>query len=71
LKARKDIPSNQKEIVIDQIVRGSNLKDFVKSTHLFGLAVKDLSAVIMDVIKLLNAQKKIYFATRYHDPYKT
>jgi DNA-binding transcriptional ArsR family regulator len=71
LKARKDFPPHQKEVVIDQIVKGSNLKDFVNSTHLFGFAViKDFSGVIMEVLKLLeNAQKEIYFATRYHDPY--
>jgi hypothetical protein len=71
LKARKDFPSHQKELVIDEIIRGSNLKNIVNSTHLFGFAViKDFNSLIIEVMKLLeNAQKEIYFATRYHDPY--
>lgn len=71
LKARKDFPSYQKEMVIDEIVRGGNLKDLVNSTHLFGFAViKDFRGLIIEVMKLLeNAQNEIYFATRYHDPY--
>jgi hypothetical protein len=71
LKARKDFPSHQKEIVIDEIIRGSNLKDIVNSTHLFGFAViKDFNGLIIEVMKLLeNAENEIYFATRYHDPH--
>jgi predicted transcriptional regulator len=71
LKATKDFPSHQKEIVIDEIVRCSNLKDLVNSTHLSGFAViKDFSGLIIEVMKLLeNAQNEIYFATRYHDPH--
>jgi DNA-binding transcriptional ArsR family regulator len=71
LKARKDFPSHQKEIVIDEIIRGSNLKDIVNSTHLFGFAViKDFNGLTIEVMKLLeNAENEIYFATRYHDPH--
>ena len=71
LKTRKDFPSHQKDIVIDEIIRGSNLKNVVNSTHLSGFTVvKDFNRLIVEVIRLLeNAQREIYFATRYHDPH--
>jgi DNA-binding transcriptional ArsR family regulator len=71
LKTRKDFPSHQKEIVINEIIRGSNLKDIVNSTHLSGFTVvKDFNRLIVEAIRLLeNARKEIYFATRYHDPH--
>src|ERR687885_1791528 len=34
LKTRNDFPSNQKQTVIDEIIRGSNLKDIINLTHL-------------------------------------
>jgi hypothetical protein len=71
LKARKDFPLHQKETVVDEIIRGSNLKDIVNSTHLSGFAViKDFNSLIIETIKLMeNAQKELYFASRYHDPH--
>lgn len=71
LKTRNDFPSRQKEIVIDEILKGSNLKDIVNSTHLSGFAIiKDFNYLIIEVMKLMeNAQKEIYFASRYHDPH--
>jgi DNA-binding transcriptional ArsR family regulator len=71
LKTRNDFPSHQKDIVIDEIIKGSNLKDIVNATHLSGFVViKDFNRLIVEAIKLLeNAQEEIYFATRYHDPH--
>ena len=71
LKTRKDFPSHQKEIIIDEIIRGSNLNGIVNSTHLSGFTVvKDFNRLIVEAIRLLeNARKEIYFATRYHDPH--
>jgi hypothetical protein len=71
LKTRKDFPSFQKEVVIDEIIRGSNLRNIVNSTHLSGFAViKDYNRLVVEVLKVIdNAQKEIYFATRYHDPH--
>jgi hypothetical protein len=71
LKTRNDFPSHQKEIVIDEILKGTNLKDIVNSTHLSGFAIiKDFNYVIIEAMKLIeNAQKEIYFASRYHDPH--
>jgi hypothetical protein len=50
-----------------KIIRGSNLKEIVNSTHLSGFAViKDFNRLIVEALKLLeNAQKEIYFASRY------
>ena len=71
VKARKDFPPEQKEMVIEEIIKGSNLKSIVNSTHLSGFTiVKDFNCLIMEVIKLLdNAQREIYFVSRYHDPH--
>ena len=71
LKARKDFPSHQKEVIIDEIIEGSNLKNILNATHLSGFAViKDFNRLIIEVLRLLeNAQSEIYFATRYHDPH--
>jgi hypothetical protein len=43
----------------------------VNSTHLSGFTiVKDFNCLITEVIKLLNnAQREIYFVSRYHDPH--
>ena len=71
LRTRNDFPSHQKEIVIDEILKGSNLKDIVNSTHLSGFAIiKDFNYLIIEALRLVeNAQKEIYFASRYHDPH--
>ena len=71
VKSRKDFPSKEKEMVIEEIIKGSNLKNMVNSTHLSGFTiVKDFNCLIMEVIKLLNnAQREVYFVSRYHDPH--
>ena len=71
LKSRKDFPAEQKELVTEEILKGSNLKNIANLTHLSGFTiVKDFNHLIMEVIKLLdNAQNEIYFASRYHDPH--
>lgn len=71
LKTREDFPSHQKEKVISEIIQSSSLKGIVNSTHLSGFTiVKDFNGLINEVIKILdNANKEVYFATRYHDPH--
>lgn len=70
LKAKKDFPLRQKESVIEEIIRNSNLRDVVNATHLSGFSViKDYNHTVVEVTKLLeNAKKEVYLATRYHDP---
>ncbi len=71
LKSREDFPLQQKEKVIDEIIKTSTLRHIVNATHLSGFAViKDYNRLIIEVIKLLEgAQHEVYMATRYHDPH--
>lgn len=71
LKTREDFPSERKESIIDEIIRGSNLRNFINSTHLTGLAIiKDFNRLIVEVIRMFeDAKNEIYFASRYHDPH--
>jgi hypothetical protein len=71
LKTREDFPSDRKESIIDEIVKGSSLKNFINSTHLTGFAIiKDFNRLVIEVIRMFeDAKKEIYFASRYHDPH--
>jgi hypothetical protein len=71
LKTREDFPLDRKESIIDEIVKGSNLKNFINSTHLTGFSIiKDFNRLIIDILRMLeDAKKEIYFASRYHDPH--
>jgi hypothetical protein len=71
LKTREDFPSDRKESIIDEIVKGSSLKNFINSTHLTGFAIiKDFNRLVIEVMRMFeDAKKEIYFASRYHDPY--
>lgn len=71
LKTREDFPSERKELIIDEIIRGSNLRNIMNSTHLTGFAIiKDFNRLIVEVIRMFeDAKKEIYFASRYHDPF--
>ena len=71
LKTRKDFPADRKESIIDEIVKGSDLKNFINATHLSGFAIiKDFNRLVIEVIRMLeDAKKEVYFASRYHDPY--
>lgn len=71
LKSRHDFPPQQKEKVIEEIIRNCSLKQIVNSTHLSGFSViKDYNRLILEVTKLLEmAEKEVYLATRYHDPH--
>jgi hypothetical protein len=71
LKTREDFPADRKESIIDEIVKGSDLKNFINSTHLTGFSIiKDFDRLVIEVIRMLeDAKKEIYFASRYHDPH--
>jgi hypothetical protein len=71
LKTREDFPADRKESIIDEIVKGSNLKNFINSTHLTGFSIiKDFNRLVIEVIRMLeDAKKEVYFASRYHDPH--
>jgi hypothetical protein len=69
LKERTDFPSTQKEAIINDLLSTSNLTDITNDTYLSGFKiVKDFEHLIIEVMRVLdNAEKEIYFASRYHD----
>jgi hypothetical protein len=69
LKNRNDFPFEQKEKIIHEYVETTNLTGIFNSTHLTSFNVaKKFDDLIIEVLKVMdNAQKEIYFATRYHD----
>ena len=69
LKNRNDFTFEQKERIIHGYVETTNLKGIFNSTHLTSFNVaKKFDDLIIEVLKVMdNAQKEIYFATRYHD----
>ncbi len=71
LKTRNDFPVEQKEKIMNDYIETTNLKDVVNTTHLTSFSVVNhFDALIVEVLKLLdNAEKEVYFATRYHDPH--
>jgi hypothetical protein len=71
LKSREDFPLQQKEKVIDEIIKSSTLRGIVNATHLSGFSViKDYNRLIIEVLKLMEgAHQEVYLASRYHDPH--
>jgi predicted transcriptional regulator len=71
LKSRQDFPLQQKEKVIDEIIKSTSLRNIVNGTHLSGFSViKDYSRLVVEVTKLMeSAQHEVYMASRYHDPH--
>jgi hypothetical protein len=71
VKSRKDFPSEQKEEIVERFLNTTSLDDFISSTQLasFNL-VRNFDRLIPEVLKVLdNADKEVYFATKYHDPH--
>lgn len=71
LKSREDFPLQQKEKVIDEIIKSTSLRNIVNGTHLSGFSViKDYNRLVVEVTKLMeSAQHEVYMASRYHDPH--
>jgi predicted transcriptional regulator len=71
LKSRHDFPPEQKEKIIDEYVVTTGLNGVINSTQLSSFSVvKKYDDLIVEVLKVMdNAEKEIYFATRYHDPH--
>ena len=70
LRAQEDFPLDQKDSIINHLIQGCELKNLVNLTHLSSFnIIKDFNSLVIEVIKLLyNAQREIFFASRYHDP---
>jgi predicted transcriptional regulator len=71
LKSRQDFPLQQKEKVIDEIIKSTSMRNIVNGTHLSGFSViKDYNRLVIEVTKLMeSAQHEVYMASRYHDPH--
>lgn len=71
LRTRNDFPLEQKEKIIKEYLATSSLNGILNTTHLTSFTVaKKFDDLIVEVLKVLdNAEKEIYFATRYHDPH--
>lgn len=72
LKTNPNFPPVQKDAIINQLVQSNDsLNRMLNSTHLSSFSVlKDFNHLIIEVMRVLdNAQKNIYFASRYHDPH--
>ena len=71
LKSRNDFPVEQKEKIINEYVETTGLKGVINATQLSSFNVaRRFDDLIVEVLKVLdNAQKEVYFATRYHDPH--
>ncbi len=69
LKARNDFPVEQKEKIIDEYIATSGIHDILNATHLTSFNVaKKFDNLIVEVLKVIdNAEKEVYFATRYYD----
>ena len=71
LKSRSDFPLEQKERIANEYIETTGLRDVINTTHLSSFnVVRQYDDLIVEVLKVLdNAQKEVYFATRYHDPH--
>ena len=71
LKSRNDFPFEQKEKIINEYVETTGLKGVINTTQLSSFSVaKRFDDLIVEVLKVLdNAEKEVYFSTRYHDPH--
>jgi hypothetical protein len=71
LKSRNDFPVEQKEKIINEYIEATGLKGVINTTHLSGFSVvKRFDDLVVEILKVLdNAEKEVYFATRYHDPH--
>jgi predicted transcriptional regulator len=71
LKSRNDFPVEQKERITNEYVETNGLKGVINTTHLSSFSVvKRFDDIVVEILKVLdNAEKEVYFATRYHDPH--
>jgi hypothetical protein len=71
LKSRHDFPPEQKEKIMNEYIETTNMNEVLNATQLSSFSVvKKFDDLIVEVLKVMdNAEKEIYFATRYHDPY--
>jgi hypothetical protein len=71
LKSRDDFPVEQKEKIMNEYIETTGLRGVINTTNLTSFrVVNQFDDLIVEVLKVLdNAEKEVYFATRYHDPH--
>ena len=71
LKSRPDFPAEQKEKIMNEYIETTKLKDVINTTHLTSFnVVNQFDDLVVEVLKILdNAEREVYFATRYYDPH--
>lgn len=71
LRNKSDLPADQKESILQEYLGATTLRGMINTTQLTSFSiVKRFESLIPEVIKVLdNAEKEVYFATRYHDPH--
>ena len=71
LKNRNDFPVEQKERIMNEYIETTGLKSVINTIQLSSFCiVMQYDDLIVEVLKVLdNAEKEVYFATRYHDPH--
>ena len=71
LKSRNDFPIEQKERIMNEYIETAGLRSIINRTQLSSFCiVRQYDDLIVEVLKVLdNAEKEVYFATRYHDPH--
>ena len=71
LKSKSNFPVEQKEKITNEYIETTGLKHVINTTHLYSFSVvRKYEDLIVEVLKVLdNAEKEVYFATRYHDPH--
>jgi len=71
LRNKSDLPMDQKENILQEYLGATTLSGMINTTQLTSFnIVKRFESLVPEVLKVLdNAEKEVYFATRYHDPH--
>ncbi len=71
LRNKNDVPADEKENILQEYVGATTLRGIINTTQLTSFSVvKRFESLVPEVLKVLdNAEKEVYFATRYHDPH--
>lgn len=71
LRNKNDVPADEKENILQEYVGATTLNGIISTTQLTSFSVvKRFESLVPEVLKVLdNAEREVYFATRYHDPH--
>jgi hypothetical protein len=71
LQSRLDFPIEQRESLVKNFLATTSMHNKINATQFTSYSVvKAFDSLIPEVLKVLdNAEKEVYFATKYHDPH--